>query len=234
MRPAIACFATAAALVGGWPGLTLRWVQAQDVSLSTTVGAQWVRNSLILERVPEHIAGLWTGGAAEIKLGALVLGGHGFRGKLRAGDRGFAFDRTAGEVRALIRFEPVRWVGVEGSYTVRAFSSAAGYQRWDISAVGIVLSTTLGHPAVRAYAKGSALPSVFMGSDTSTVVFTSNGQSPSLRFASEIGLKVAPSRVPLLFAMHYRFERYDFGIGPEGRLEQVDAVGVSVGYRLGR
>lgn len=208
--------------------------QAQAVSFWAAAGGQWVRNTLIIQGAREETAGPWFGGTAELKLGPVVLGGRGFRGTLRPTGSGFAFDRTAGEWQTLVRLEPVRWLGVEGSYTVRAYSSPAGYQRWDVSALGIVLSTTLGHPALRAYAKGSALPSVYMGGDTSRVVFSTDGQTPNLRFASEVGLKVAPPRVPILFALHYRFERYDFAGGPAGRLEQLDAVGLSVGYQIGR
>ncbi len=210
-----------------------RFAQAQ-VSFSAAAGGQWVRNTLILQGVREETAGPWFGGAAELKLGPVVLGGRGFRGTLRQQGTAFAFDRTAGEVQALIRLEPVRWLGVEGSYTVRAYSSPAGYQRWDVSALGIVLSTTLGHPALRAYARGSVLPSVYMGGDTSRALFSTNGQSPGLRFASEVGLKVAPLRVPVLLALYYRFERYDFPVSPSGRLEQLGAAGLSVGYRVGR
>jgi hypothetical protein len=209
-------------------------IQAQVVSFSAAAAGEWVRNTLILQGVREETAGPWFGGSAELKLGPVVFGGRGLRGTLRPSGAGFAFNRTAGEVQALIRLAPVPWAGLEGSYTVRAYSSAAGYQRWDISALGIVLSAPLGHPAVRAYARGSALPSVYMGGDTSRVVFSTNGQSPGLRFVSEVGLKVAPSGVPLVLAMHYRFERYDFSGGSAGRLEQVDAVGVSVGFRAGR
>ena len=63
--------------------------------------------------------------------------------------------RTWPSGQALVRPEPVPWLGIEGSHTGRACSSPAGCQRWDISALGLVLSTTLGHPALRAYARGS-------------------------------------------------------------------------------
>jgi len=214
------------------PVLTLP-VQAQGSSFWAAAGGQWVRNTLIFQGAREETAGPWFGGAAELKVGPVVLGGRAFRGTLRPRGAGFAFTRTAGEWQARLGLEPVRWLGVEGSYTVRAYSSAAGYQRWDISAVGIVLSTTLGHPALRAYARGSALPSVYMGGDTSGVLLSTDGQTPDLRFASEVGLKVTPQRAPFLFALYYRFERYDFPVSLGGRLEQLDAVAVSVGYRIG-
>jgi len=207
--------------------------QAQAASVWAAAGGQWVRNTLIFQGVREETAGPWFGGTAELTLGPVVLGGAGFRGTLRPQGSAFAFDRTAGEVQALVRLEPVRWLGFEGSYTVRAYSSPAGYQRWDISAVGLVLSTTLGHPALRAYAKGSALPTVYMGGHSTKVIVTA-GQTPYLRFASEVGLTVAPPRIPLLFTTYYRFERYDFSAGPARRLEQLDAVGLSLGYRIGR
>lgn len=228
---------------GRWPALLSLTValitlmappgRAQGVTFSATAGAQWVRNTLILQGIREETAGPWFGGMAELKVGPLVLGGRGFRGTLGPRGSGFAFDREAGEVQALVRLEPLQWLGFEASHTVRGYSSPAGYQRWDISAVGVVLSTTLGHPALRAYAKGSALPSVRMGGYSGAVV-AAGGQSPSLRLASEVGLSIAPPDSPLLLALHYRFERYDFSTGSVGRLEQLDAVGVSAGFRLGR
>lgn len=107
--------------------------------------------------------------------------------------------------------------------------SAVGHQR-----PGVVLSTTLGHPALRAYARGSVLPSVYMGGDTSGALLSSSGQSPCLRLASEVGLRIAPERVRVEVTARYRFERYDFTSGSVLRLEQMDAVGLAVGYRIGR
>jgi len=46
-------------------------------------------------------------------------------GTLRARGSGFAFDRTAGDGQALVRLEPVPWLVIEGSYTVRAYRSPA-------------------------------------------------------------------------------------------------------------
>jgi len=234
VRCLLSRFGTAVAVLTAATLWVARSVEAQAVSFWATTEAQWVRNALILRGAREEIAGPWFGAAAELRLGAVVLGGSGSRGKLRPASGGFPFERTAGEVQALLRFEPVRWVGLEGSYTVRAYSSAAGYQRWDISAVGVVLSTSLGHPALRTYAKAFALPSVYMGGDTSGVVVSTKGQSPNVRFASEAGLQVAPTGLPLLFAVHYRFERYDFSGQPWSRFEQNDALAVSVGFRAGR
>lgn len=208
-------------------------LRSQSVECSALVSGEWIRNALIFQGAREETAGLWFGGSAELKLGPVTLGGHGLRGNLGAVGSEFAFDRTAGEIKVLVRVEPVRWVGLEGSYTVRGYSSAAGYQRWDISAVGIVLSTNLGSPTLRAYARGSALPSVFMGGYSGKLIQT-DGQSPGMRLASEVGLKIAPQRVPLLVVLSYRFERYDFPVSPTERLEQLDAVGLSVGYRIGR
>ena len=124
--------AVAAALsgAGAAPG------QAQTVSVAGAVGGEWVRNTLILQGVHEETAGPWFGGMAEIRLGPVVLGGRGMTGTLKPQGSGFAFERDASEWQAVARLEPVRWLGIERSHTVRAYSSPAGYQRWDISALG--------------------------------------------------------------------------------------------------
>ena len=75
---------------------------------------------------------------------------------------------------------------------------------------------------------------LYMGGDTSKTLFSTDGQSPGLRFASEVGLRIAPARLPMAFAMHNRFERFDSAANNLGRLEELDAVGVSVGFRIGR
>jgi hypothetical protein len=109
-------------------------------------------------------------------------------------------------------------------YVARAFSSAVGYQRWDMLGLGAWVSTALGDPALQAYARGSYLPAVGV-----------TGQpSPTLALAAEVGVSAMPHRAPVVIRLAYRFERFDFPGQPTARLEEFDRITLEVGYRVRR
>ena len=198
--------------------------QAQvSVSGSATGVVVQPRATILFQGVRERLGGVWFGGAVELERGPVTLSVMGMRGNLEPIDNTAALGRDGGEVSGVIRVSPVRWLGLEGGYTVRAFNSAAGYQQWRVPSAGLVLSGKLGDPGLRAYVRAAYLPSVQV----------SGIDSPDLGLAAEAGLVVAPSRVPLLFKVQYRVERYDFPGGASSRLEQFDRVALSVGLRLG-
>ncbi|MFQ6047213.1 MAG: hypothetical protein ACE5PT_12805, partial [Gemmatimonadales bacterium] len=116
---------------------------------------------------------------------------------------------------------PVPWLGIGGGYTVRAFSSAAGYQRWSIPSVSASLSGALGNRALSAYVRGAYLPSITV----------SGIEAPQLGVAATAGLTIAPSKLPITLKVEYRLERYDFPTGTATRIEQFDVVSVAVGLR---
>ena len=58
--------------------------------------------------------------------------------------------------------------------------------------------------------------------------------NPERSFAVEAGVTAKPPPVPLAIRVAYRVERYDFPGGAAGRIEQFDALQVSLGLRLGR
>jgi hypothetical protein len=51
---------------------------------------------------------------------------------------------------------------------------------------------------------------------------------------AESGLKIAPRRLPLVFGVFYRMERFDFPGGTAGRLEQFDVLAIYGGLRLAK
>ena len=198
--------------------------QAQvSVSGSATGVVVQPRVTILFQGVRERLGGVWFGSAVELERGPVTLSVMGMRGNLEPIDNTAALEREGGEVSAVIRVFPVAWLGLEGGYTVRAFNSAAGYQQWRIPSAGLVLSGKLGDPGLRAYVRAAYLPSIqVFGID-----------SPELGLAAEAGLLVVPRRVPLLFKVQYRVERYDFPGGASSRLEQFDCVAVSAGLRIG-
>jgi hypothetical protein len=112
------------------------------------------------------------------------------------------------------------WLGLELRYTARAFSSAAGYQRWDVVGVGAAASRDLGTPAVRAFASLLYFP----------MVSVSHQERPRFALGSDVGIALAPSKLPLAVTLSYRIERFSF---PEAaaRSEQFEALTLSLGLR---
>jgi len=207
---------------------------AQKLSFSAAASASWAKNSVMLLGYREAVEGPWVGGAAEGKLGPFVLRLEAFRGTLKPQTGGSALERDGGEVRGTIRLEPVAagWLGLESGYAVRAFSSAAGYQRWTIPTFGVRVSPRLGHRALRGYLSGHYAPplaqkSLFAGQ-------SSGGAIWNLGLMAEAGLVIAPVRGGPLLGIRYHFERFDFPNGAAGRLDQFEQVAVFGGFRVGR
>ena len=197
--------------------------RAQQIEVAAAGIVAFPRSSLLLAGERETIAGTWLGGAITLHVGRVLLSGAGLRGNLVPVENTRALERDAGEVGGLIRFAPTGWLGLEATYTVRAFNSAAGYQRWEMLGGGFFLSGALGNPAVRAYARGSYLPSISV-----TGLPSPNG------LAAEVGIEATLRRAPLALGLLYRFERYDFPGGAATRLEEFERIAVQVGYRLKR
>jgi hypothetical protein len=180
------------------------------------------RGTVLYEGVRETVEGVWLGAVLEIKVGRFRVSGFGLRGTLDPAAN--AVGRDAGEEGIVVRFEPRAGVGVEATYTARAFSSAVGYQRWDMLGLGAWVSTALGDPALQAYARGSYLPAVGV----------SGQPSPNLALAAEVGVSAIPRRTPVVIRLAYRFERFDFPGQPTARVEEFDRITLEVGYRVRR
>lgn len=196
---------------------------AQRVSEVTGFGiVTGPRSTVLNQGVEEIVEGVWLGAALELRVGRFLVSGFGLRGTLDPVAN--AVRRDGGEEGILVRFEPRTGLGVEATYTARAFRSAVGYQRWNMLGLGAVASVPLGHPRLRAYARGSYLPSVSV----------SGQPSPSVALAAEVGVNAVPRGAPVVVRLTYRFERFDFPSQPSGRLEVFERIALEVGYRMGR
>jgi len=196
---------------------------AQGIAVTTFGIIGGPRSTVLNEGVRETVGGVWLGVAVEVKVRRLLIAVSGLRGTLTPIEN-TPFERDGGEEAILIRFEPRSGLGVEGAYTARAFSSAAGYQHWDILGLGAWVSMPLGDPALCAYARGSYLPAVSV----------SGQPAPTVALAAEVGVSAAPARAPVLIRLKYRFERFDFPGQPTARLEEFDRITLEVGYRVRR
>jgi len=196
-------------------------LSGQTVSANAVVAAP--KQSTRLSGVTERVDGSWLGAAIELETGPLRLSVSGMRGRLTAPDPGTLPKRDVGELSLNGQYRVRPWVGLELRCTARAFSSAAGYQRWDVVGVGAAASRDLGTPAVRAFASLLYFP----------LVRLSHQERPRLGLGSDMGIAVAPSTLPLDVTLSYRIERFRF---PEAtaRSEQFEALTLSVGVRARR
>jgi len=181
------------------------------------------RNSARLGGVTERADGVWAGMAVDFRAGRFALSGRGTRGQLTTSQAGLVPDRDVGEIAVSARYDVRSWIGLDLGYTGRAFSSAAGYQRWNMAGVGLTATRDVGTPAVRAFVSLAYLP----------VVRIRSHENPTFSFGSNVGIAVAPSRSPFTFALSYRIERFGFPRAI-GRSEQFEALSFSAGVRAWR
>jgi len=192
----------------------------QTVSAHAVVAAP--KHNAHFSGVTERMEGSWVGGAVEFESGRLRLSGSGMRGRLTAPDPGSVPKRDVGELSLNGRYRVRPWLGLELRYAARAFSSAAGYQRWDLIGLGAVASRDLGTPAVRAFASLLYFP----------MVSVSHQERPTFALGSDVGIALAPSKLPLAVMLSYRIERFRFAA--TARSEQFEALTLSVGVRARR
>jgi hypothetical protein len=193
----------------------------QTVSGRAVIAAP--KSSVRVGGVLDRVAGVWGGLALDFHVGRFTLSGGGTRGQLTPSQAGTAPKRDVGEVSLSGQYEFRTWLRFELQYSARAFSSAAGYQRWDMVSVGATTSRNLGTPAVRAFVSLAYLP----------VLRISGQQRPTFALRSDVGVAVLPTHFPVVLQLDYRIERFKFPAS-SARLEQFEAFTLSVGVRAQR
>ncbi|GIW53243.1 MAG: hypothetical protein KatS3mg081_2598 [Gemmatimonadales bacterium] len=204
----------------------------QTVDFSVAALGCRARDHVIFQNLRESVEGLCTGGVGYLKLGPVVIEATGLRApELRPFGGSATFTRDGGDVRAFVGLAPVPWVVLEGGFGLRAFSSPAGYQRWQMLSGGLKIAVPLGDPALTAYLRGHYLPATPQQVPAGQ---PSGDAKWDLGLIAESGLRIAPHRVPLVFGVFYRLERFDFPGGTAGRLEQFDVLAIYGGLRLAK
>lgn len=193
----------------------------QTVSAHAVLAAP--KHSTRLTGLTERVDGAWAGGVLEFGVGRLGVSLSGMRGRLTAPDPGSVPERDVGELTLDGQYGLRPWLRLELRYTARAFSSAAGYQRWDLVGVGAAASRDLGTPAVRAFVSLLYFP----------VVNVSEQERPSFVLGSDVGIALAPSKLPIAVMLSYRIERFSFA-DAAARSEQFEALTLSLGVRARR
>lgn len=200
-------------------------VPAADLA-GQTVAARAVaavpRSSVRLGSATERMGGVWAGVALDLQAGRFTLSGTGLRGQLTPPGETALLAREAGEMSVNGAYQIRPWLGLELGYAARAFSSAAGRQRWNLWGARATVSRSLGLPGVRAYASGVAFPVVDVSDEANLIT----------GWGSEVGIRMTRARMPVL-KFSYQIERFIFP-ALSGRSEQFEALTFSVGVRIGR
>ena len=181
------------------------------------------RVSVRLGDITERVDGLWAGGAVGFQAGRFVVTASGTRGQLTASETGTVPKRDVGEFSASGQYEVLPWLSLDLGYAIRAFSSAAGYQRWEIARIGATVSRDLGTRTVRAFAGVAYLP----------VLKVSGQERPTFALGSDVGIALLPTHLPIALQLDYRIERFKFPAA-SARSEQFEAFTLSMGVRMHR
>jgi hypothetical protein len=201
--------------------LTAAQLAGQTVSARAVIAAP--KSSVRLGGVTDRVDGVWGGLAFDLHIGRFAVSGSGTRGQLGPAQAGTAPDQGVGEVSLGAAYDLRPWLAFGLRYTARAFSSAAGRQRWDIVVVGATATHDLGTPAVRAFARLEYLP----------LVEVSHQMTASFGLGSEVGISAAPGRIPLVVRLSYQVQRFRFPAAT-GRSEQFETLTLSAGARVRR
>ncbi len=193
----------------------------RPVGLSGHVIVSRVHETVMLAGSTVRSAGTWFGASVAGTRGRFTLSATGLHGGLHPIESG-EINRTGGEIEARARFQARRWIALDAGYLARAFSGAAGYQRWNTFAIGANLSTTLGDPMLRTEARIAYVPWVNV----------TLPEHPGLALDADLRVIMVPRHTPLTASLTYRFQRYDFEGGSTGRLEAFDGLGIAIGYRM--
>jgi hypothetical protein len=215
-RAALYAVALSAGLLS--PAL-VRAQESRRIEVSVGAIAGSARSRVFFADTLETTGGRWLGGAVAVKAGRVTASVTGFRGTLSP-IVNTAFEREAGQVDAAVRFEPRSWLGLQATYSVRAFRSASLYQRWTMVGTGVRLSGPIADSAVRVYLSASYLP------------FVSARVQASAQHGLGADAGVSATLAPWTLALNYHFERYDFAGGASARLEEFDWLGLQVAYRI--
>jgi hypothetical protein len=210
LAPLLAAVLVPAALLAG-----------QTVSVRAVIAAP--KNSARVGSVLDRVDGVWAGLDLDFHVGLFALSASGTRGRLTPGAAGTAPKRDVGEMSLDGHYDFRPWLRFDLGYAARAFSSAAGYQRWDMMSAGATASRNLGTPAVRAFAGLAYLP----------VVKVSGLERPTFALGSDVGIALQPEHFAIALQLDYRIERFKFP-GASARSEQFEAFTVSVGVRAQR
>jgi hypothetical protein len=176
-----------------------------------------VHTNPVIGSVSSALSGTLLGGAGRVQLGAVSLELGYWQGRLTS-DSGPAANEDMVEGKALLGVSPVRWFTISGGPVARAYTTAAGTERWLSWRIQGRVDQELVPRAVQGYAE-----LWFIASSTVNVVqpFTSGR-------GGNVGVRLAPAAWPLWVTLGYGIEQIRLGGG--SRVDNIDRVTLGVGY----
>jgi hypothetical protein len=171
----------------------------------------------VIGSVSSALSGTLFGGEGQVGLGPVALDLGYWQGSLTA-QSGPAANEDMVEGQALLGVSPVAWFTVSAGPVARAYTTAAGTERWLSWRVQGHVQDELVPQAVRGYAE-----LWFIASSAVNVVqpFTSGR-------GGRVGLRLEPASWPVWFTLGYGIEQIRLGSG--SRIDTVDRVTFGLGY----
>lgn len=192
-------------------------VQAQQgVDLSGLVTLGQFRTVRDVEGEREQLSAASFGFGAAARLGVFGIEGRYLQTDL-AGD-GTAMDREVSELELFGSLAPTAWLRVATGLHLRAYRTVFGTERWRMWELRVRGETTI-LPGVTGHAE---LWPVLAAGVNGVEAFDSG-------WGGRAGIRLAPSGIPLDFALDYRTERQRLGAG--ARRDVVDGIQVTVRLR---
>lgn len=166
--------------------------------------------------------GFWVGVEGSVKLGKVTIGASGLFGSLAGATDALATPDLAARASSLfIGTTLSHWLDVSAVAEAQRYQSDVGVTVWRLIGPRLRLTPELGLPGLEA----SAALTYFA---SASVIGGTERLSPAVR--AVVGTNWAPTRLPFVLRMSYRFERFDFGaVGTDpARLEQFSGLELGV------
>ncbi|HZH41554.1 MAG TPA: hypothetical protein VFD85_11105 [Gemmatimonadales bacterium] len=171
----------------------------------------------VIGSVSSSLSGTLFGGEGRVGLGPVALDLGYWQGSLTS-NSGPAANEDMVEGKALLGISPVHWFTISGGPMARAYTTAAGTERWLTWRIQGRVEEELVPRTVRAYAE-----LWFIASSSVNVVqpFTSGR-------GGRVSVRLAPAAWPLWVTLGYGIEQIRLGSG--SRIDNVDRVTLGLGY----
>jgi hypothetical protein len=171
----------------------------------------------VIGSVSSALSGTLLGGEGRVGLGPVSLELGYWQGSLTS-DSGPGANEDMVEGKALLGVSPLHWFTISGGPVARAYTTAAGTERWLTWRIQARVDEELVPQTVQGYAE-----LWFIASGTVNVVqpFTSGR-------GGKIGVRLAPAAWPVFVSLGYGIEQIRLGSG--SRIDNVDRVTLGLGY----
>lgn len=205
----------ALAVLLAWPAVAS--AQGSRLRFEVQLDGSTVHSNPVIGSVSSGLSGTVLGGEGRVGLGPVALDLGYWQGSLTS-QSGPAANEDMVEGKALLDLSPVHWFTISGGPVARAYTTAAGTERWLTWRIQGRVEDELVPQTVRGYAE-----LWFIASSSVNVVqpFTSGR-------GGRVSVRLAPAAWPVWVTLGYGIEQIRLGSGT--RIDNVDRVTLGVGY----